>query len=121
MSDNSDLPLLDMIVLSVLLIAILRGVWIGLIKEGSSLAAIGVATIVTRLFIDPVAIQLSEVTGGEIPVKTGVWIPRILLGLATDPAPLRAHSLARTDASFRQTALFPRNVDARRRASDVDR
>jgi len=81
--NNADLPLLDMIVLSVLFIAIVRGIWIGLIREGSSLAAIGVATIVTRLFIDPFAVQLTELTGGEITGKTAVWISGILLVVAT--------------------------------------
>jgi len=81
--NNSDLPLLDMIVLTVLFIAVVRGIWIGLIREGSSLAAIGVATIVTRLFIDPFAVQLTEWTGGEITGKTAVWIAGVLLVVAT--------------------------------------
>ena len=80
---SAELPLLDMIVLTVLFIAVIRGIWIGLIREGSSLAAIGIATIVTRLFIDPLAIQLTEITGGEITGKTAVWIAGVLLVVAT--------------------------------------
>jgi membrane protein required for colicin V production len=81
--NNSELPLLDMIVLTVLFIAVLRGIWIGLIREGSSLAAIGIATIVTRLLVDPFALQLTDWTGGEITGKTAVWIAGVLLVVAT--------------------------------------
>jgi uncharacterized membrane protein required for colicin V production len=78
-----ELPLLDMIVLTVLAIAVVRGIWIGLIREGSSLAAIGIATIVTRLLIDPFAIRLTELTGGEISGRTSVWIAGVILVVAT--------------------------------------
>jgi membrane protein required for colicin V production len=81
--NSADLPLLDIIVATVLFIAILRGIWIGLIREGSSLAAIGVATIVTRLFVDPLALRLAELTGGDVSGKTGVWIAGVLLVVAT--------------------------------------
>jgi len=80
---GSDLPLIDMIVLSVLFVAVVRGIWIGLIREGSSLAAIGIATIVTRLLVDPFAIQLTQWTGGEITGKTAIWIAGVLLVVAT--------------------------------------
>jgi len=80
---DSELPLLDMIVLTVLFIAVLRGLWIGLIREGSSLAAIGIATIVTRLLVDPFAIQITDWTGGEITGKTALWIAGVLLVVAT--------------------------------------
>ncbi len=81
--NSQDMPLLDMVVLTVLFIAILRGVWIGLIREGSSLAAIGIATIVTRLLIDPFAIRLTELTGGEITGRAAVWIAGVILVVAT--------------------------------------
>ena len=81
--NGSDLPLLDMIVLTVLFIAILRGLWIGLIREGSSLAAIGIATIVTRLAAPPLSLRLTEWTGGEITGKTALWIAGVLLVVAT--------------------------------------
>ncbi len=77
------MPLIDMIVLTVLFIAILRGVWIGLIREGSSLAAIGVATIVTRFGVEPLSMRLTEWTGGEITGKTALWIAGVLLVVAT--------------------------------------
>ena len=80
---SQDLPLLDMIVLTVLFIAVVRGIWIGFIREGTSLAAIGMATIVTRLYIDPLAVQLTELTGGEVSGRTAVWIAGVLLVVAT--------------------------------------
>jgi uncharacterized membrane protein required for colicin V production len=81
--NNADVPLIDMIVLAVLFITVLRGVWIGLIREGSSLAAIAIATIVTRLLVDPFSAQLTELTGGEITGKTALWIAGVLLVVAT--------------------------------------
>jgi len=80
---SSDLPLIDMAVLVVVLFAIARGVWIGLIREGLSLAAIGLCTIVARLFVNPLSVQLSELTGSEITGKTAVWIAGVLLVMAT--------------------------------------
>lgn len=81
--NTTDIPLIDMIVLTVLFITIVRGIWIGLIREGSSLAAIGIATIVTRLLVDPFSAQLTELTGGEITGKTALWIAGVLLVVAT--------------------------------------
>ena len=46
----SQLPLIDLIALSLVLLACLRGIWIGLIREGFSLATVGIATILTRLY-----------------------------------------------------------------------
>lgn len=81
--NTADVPLIDMIVLTVLSIAILRGIWIGLIREGSSLAAIGIAIIVTRLLVDPFSARLTEITGGEITGKTAMWIAGVLLVVGT--------------------------------------
>jgi len=81
--NTTDVPLIDMIVLTVLFITVVRGIWIGLIREGSSLAAIGIATIVTRLLVDPFSAQLTELTGGEITGKTALWIAGVLLVVAT--------------------------------------
>ncbi len=81
--NTANVPLIDMIVLTVLFIAIVRGIWIGLIREGSSLAAIGIATIVTRLLVDPFSARLTELTGGEITGNTAMWIAGVLLVVAT--------------------------------------
>lgn len=81
--NTANVPLIDMIVLTVLFIAIVRGIWIGLIREGSSLAAIGIATIVTRLLVDSFSARLTELTGGEITGNTAMWIAGVLLVVAT--------------------------------------
>jgi len=79
----NELPLIDMIVGSVILLAVIRGIWIGMIREGLSLAAIAVATLVTRLFVHPLASSLTDLTGGDITGKTAVWIAGVLLVVAT--------------------------------------
>ncbi len=79
----ADLPLIDMIVMSVLALAIVRGIWIGLIREGSSLLAIGMAIIVTRLLVDPFSARLTEISGGEISGRTATWIAGLLLVIGT--------------------------------------
>jgi len=97
---GTDLPLIDLIVLAVMLIAIARGIWIGLIREGLSLAAIGCATIITRLFVDPLAVQLTRLTGGDVAGKTATWIAGILLVVATILAVGFAARLLRRGARF---------------------
>lgn len=79
----NDLPLIDMIAATVIFGALVRGIWIGLVREGLSLAAIGFCTIVTRLFLDPFTLQLTEWTGGELVGKTATWIAGVLLVVAT--------------------------------------
>ena len=83
MIGDAEIPVIDLIAGTIVFIAVLRGVFIGLIREGLSLAAIGAATIVTRLFVDPVALQLTEITGGEITGKASFWIAGVLLVVAT--------------------------------------
>ncbi len=79
----SDLPLIDLIALAVIALAIARGIWIGLIREGLSLVAIGLCTIVTRLFVDPLSLRLTQLSGGDISGKAALWIAGVLLIMAT--------------------------------------
>lgn len=76
-------PLIDLVVATILLMTISRGLWIGLIREGLSIAAIGAATIVTRLAVDPLAMRLTELSEGELTGRTAVWIAGALLVIAT--------------------------------------
>lgn len=78
-----EIPLIDMIAATVLFAALVRGLWIGLVREGLSLAAIGLCTIVTRIFLDPMTLQLSQWTDGELTGKTAVWIAGVLLVVGT--------------------------------------
>lgn len=79
----SSLPLLDWIALGLVSLACLRGLWIGLIREGLSLATVGFATIATRLYVSPVAEWLTGYTGGELVGRTALWIAGVLIVLAT--------------------------------------
>ena len=79
----SNLPLLDLIAFGVVALACLRGLWIGLIREGLSLATVGFATIVTRLYATPVSDWLTGETGGELTGRTALWIAGVLLVVAT--------------------------------------
>jgi uncharacterized membrane protein required for colicin V production len=78
-----EVALADIIVATVLLIAVARGLWIGLIREGFSIAAIGAATIVTRLGVDSLAIRITELTSGEITGRAALWIAGVTLVVAT--------------------------------------
>ncbi len=79
----SSLPLLDWIALTLVGLACLRGIWIGLIREGLSLATVGFATIATRLYVSPVSEWLSAQTGGELTGRTALWIGGVLIVVAT--------------------------------------
>lgn len=78
-----ETPVADLVVMTVLVIAISRGLWIGLIREGFSMLALGAATIVTRLGVDPLSAWLTEATAGEIAGRASVWIAGVVLVVAT--------------------------------------
>ena len=79
----NEIPFIDLAVATILALAIGRGLWIGMIREGLSIAAIGAATIVTRLAVDPLSIRLTELTAGEISGRAAVWIAGTVLVVAT--------------------------------------
>ncbi len=78
-----EAPFADLVVLTVLVLAMGRGIWIGLIREGLSIAAIGAATIVTRLCVDPLSVWITDATAGEISGRASVWIAGVSLVIAT--------------------------------------
>lgn len=49
---------IDVVAAAVLALAIFRGLWLGLIRESFSIAALGGAVIAVRLFTDPLALRL---------------------------------------------------------------
>ena len=79
----NEIPFADLVVMTVLVIAMVRGIWIGLIREGLSIVAIGVATIVTRLAVDPLSIWITDSTAGEVGGRTSLWIAGVSLVVAT--------------------------------------
>ncbi len=80
---GSGMPLLDLVALAVVMLAIGRGIYIGLVREGLSLVAIGLCTIVTRLGVVPLAERMTTLTGGDLTGKTALWISGVLLVMAT--------------------------------------
>jgi membrane protein required for colicin V production len=76
-----NLTLLDNIVLAVMAIAIARGVWIGLIREGFSIAALGGGLIAIRYGLAPASSLLENAAGGRIGSTTSAWIAGVLIGL----------------------------------------
>lgn len=81
-----DITLLDGLVLAVMLIAIARGAFIGMIRESFSIAAVGMTCIALRYGNEPAANALVDVTKGEIgagaaPFITGAIILVVTIGL----------------------------------------
>jgi len=65
------------------LIAVLRGVYIGLIRESFSIAALGAAVLAARYATEPMAGWLVDVTGGEIGQGLAPWISGAMIAMAT--------------------------------------
>jgi uncharacterized membrane protein required for colicin V production len=83
MSTGFDLTLLDGAILSVLLVAVARGIWMGLIRESFSVAALGAAVVTTRLGTPPAADWLVATTGGEIGPAAAPWLMGAAIAAAT--------------------------------------
>ncbi len=64
----------DLLALCVLSIAVLRGLFLGLIREAFSLAAIGGACVAVRWFADPAAVWLEAQSGGRIGELAAPWV-----------------------------------------------
>jgi uncharacterized membrane protein required for colicin V production len=64
----------DLLALCVLSIAVLRGLFLGLIREAFSLAAIGAACVAVRWFAEPAAARLDALTDGRIGELAAPWI-----------------------------------------------
>lgn len=78
-----DIATLDTIVLLVLAIAIARGFWIGLIREGFSIAALGGGLMAIRYGLEPLAGVIERATGGDFGPTASSWIAGIGIGLVT--------------------------------------
>jgi len=74
---------LDGVTLAIVAIACLRGLFIGLIREGFSIAALGGALIATRYGTGPTAQWLHDSTAGQIGMAAGAWIAGVVIGIAT--------------------------------------
>jgi membrane protein required for colicin V production len=78
-----DLSTLDSVVLAIMGIAIVRGFWIGLIREGFSIAALGGGLLAVRYGIEPLAGVIVRASGGELGGTAAAWIAGAAIGLGT--------------------------------------
>jgi len=74
---------LDGVVLAILLVALARGFYIGLIREGFSIAALTGGFLAVRYFTGPVAIWLVDTTKGEIGQGAAPWVAGALVAIAS--------------------------------------
>jgi membrane protein required for colicin V production len=72
----------DIVVGAVLAVASLRGLFLGLVREAFSLAALGCAYIAVTLFTWPVAEWLAGVTGGRVGPRAAPWLAGAGVGIA---------------------------------------
>ena len=74
---------LDGLVLAIVLVALARGFFIGLIREGFSIAALAGACLSVRYFTAPFAEWLTRTTNGEIGSGAAPWIAGAALAIAS--------------------------------------
>ena len=85
----------DVVVAAILGVALLRGLFLGLIREAFSLAALGGACIVVRIYHVPAADWLVDVSRGEIGPDAAPWLAGAALGACTIAAIAIAGRLVR--------------------------
>ncbi|MEE8581329.1 MAG: CvpA family protein [Myxococcota bacterium] len=93
-----DMAPLDWVVLAILLLAALRGLFQGLIREVFSIAALGGACIAARLWTAPAADWLVDATGGGVAASAAPWLAGGLIALAALCAVVLAGRLLRRGA-----------------------
>jgi membrane protein required for colicin V production len=74
---------LDGVVLAILLMAVTRGFFIGLIRESFSIAALGGACVVVSYGRVPAALWLQRVSNGEVGAGASTWIAAAVLAIGT--------------------------------------
>ena len=74
---------LDIAAVAIIAAATLRGLFIGLIREGFSLAALGGAYVSVQFFTPPLSEWLQVVTEGDIGVTIAPWVAGAGLAIGT--------------------------------------
>lgn len=74
---------IDIVVAAILGVAVLRGVFLGLIREAFSIGALAGAIVAVRLFARPGAEWLVEVTRGEVGPGAAPWIAGAALAIGS--------------------------------------
>jgi membrane protein required for colicin V production len=81
--ERLSLGWLDGAILAVLCVAMLRGLFIGLIRESFSIAAICAAVMTARLATTPVAAWLEGFSGGEVGGGMASWLAGSVIAIGT--------------------------------------
>lgn len=89
---------IDLLALSVLGIAVLRGFFLGLIREAFSLAAIVAAWLAVRLFSAPAGAELQAATDGRVGDLAAPWIAGVGVAIAAAVAVALVGRVVRTGA-----------------------
>ena len=79
--EGSDLAPVDYVVAGILLIAVLRGMGRGLLRETFSMASLAAAVIAVRFYYVDVAQWLLEITSGGIGELGAPWVAGLLLSV----------------------------------------
>ena len=79
----AEIEFVDIVVGVMLLIASLRGLSLGLVREAFSLIGIAAAYLAVRFFVLPIGDGLIELTGGRISANIAPWIAGALLVVLT--------------------------------------
>ena len=74
---------LDGIVLTVIVAALARGLFIGLVREGFSMVALAAAVLITRATAPTAGSWLNEQTGGQIGELAAPWLAGFVIALTT--------------------------------------
>lgn len=92
------MPPVDLLALCVLSIAVLRGLFLGLIRESFSLGAIAAACVAVRWFAAPAAVWLDATTDGRVGPLAAPWIAGTGVAVAAAAAVAITGRLLRTGA-----------------------
>lgn len=70
---------MDWVVLGILALALLRGLLRGLLREAFSIASVGAACVLVRLYYGPLADQLIELSAGGVGESVAPWLSGLIL------------------------------------------
>lgn len=74
---------LDIVAFAIVAAATMRGFFVGFVKEGFSIAAIGGAYLAVQIFSLPTAAWLEHVSGGGISGEVAPWTAGAILAIGT--------------------------------------
>ena len=75
----AEFEFVDIVAAGILSLALLRGLFLGLVREACSLTAIALAYLAVQFYYKPVADGLVQISGGAISTGVAPWIAGALL------------------------------------------